>query len=88
METDTPETDGNIDINPDAVKKLAIVILDEFQGKHAFDPREPDWNEDYGWQITINVGEAKRFLEAVLRKNEPEERTRRLNHGRRRQQSR
>jgi len=48
-----------------AIVEMANAIREEASAKHCCDPTEEGWTLEYGLDITVSVGEAKRFLEAV-----------------------
>jgi len=49
----------------DASRKLSEVILGECNSKHTLHPYEKDLNADYHVTLTLSIGEARAFLQAV-----------------------
>lgn len=50
--------------NPD-VTRMRDALIFECKEKHMLDPREYDLNDDHNVQLTLSIGEIRRFLVAT-----------------------
>lgn len=48
-----------------ALTEMSLTIIEECRSKHGLDPREEGLNQDHHVTLTISIGEAVRFIQAV-----------------------